>query len=211
MSMKLVQKHFLKGSREFEIVDDAVNVRIKAPFKEEKLTVMLTILNPEPVVNSPFLEFHSRVKCGPLLSLLLDKPNTEEFNAFADELKRRAREEYNAFAGLKAGSKPEGLAGNVYEEPPDFDEPAKNRSAKTGKPVSVANVDSAIQMLKQHLDDAEIEPLLTALEALKENPENESCFDQLVKAFDDLGPRQGAVLTYAPYVSVLLSDDPFGF
>jgi len=211
MSMKLVQKHFLKGSREFEIVDDAVNVRIKTPFKEEKLTVMLTILNPEPVVNSPFLEFHSRVKCGPLLSLLLDKPNTEEFNAFADELKRRAREEYNAFAGLKAGSKPEGLAGNVYEEPPDFDEPAKNRSAKTGKPVSVANVDSAIQMLKQHLDDAEIEPLLTALETLKENPENKSCFDQLVKAFDDLGPRQGAVLTYAPYVSILLSDDPFGF
>ena len=211
MSMKLVQKHFLKGSREFEIVDDAVNVRIKTPFKEEKLTVMLTILNPEPVVNSPFLEFHSRVKCGPLLSLLLDKPNTEEFNAFADELKRRAREEYNAFAGLKAGSKPEGLAGNVYEEPPDFDEPAKNRSSKPGKPVSVANVDSAIQMLKQHLDDAEIEPLLTALETLKENPENKSCFDQLVKAFDDLGPRQGAVLTYAPYVSILLSDDPFGF
>jgi len=211
MSMKLVQKQFLKGSREFEIVDDAVNVHLKTPFKEEKLTVMLTILNPEPVVNSPFLEFHSRVKCGPLLSLLLDKPNSEEFNAFADELKRRAREEYNAFAGLKAGSKPEGLAGNVYEEPPDFDEPAKNRSAKTGKPVSVANVDSAIQMLKQHLDDAEIEPLLTALETLKENPENKSCFDQLVKAFDDLGPRQGAVLTYAPYVSILLSDDPFGF
>ena len=209
--MKLVQKQFLKGSREFEIVDDAVNVHLKTPFKEEKLTVMLTILNPEPVVNSPFLEFHSRVKCGPLLSLLLDKPNSEEFNAFADELKRRAREEYNAFAGLKAGSKPEGLAGNVYEEPPDFDEPAKNRSAKTGKPVSVANVDSAIQMLKQHLDDAEIEPLLTALETLKENPENKSCFDQLVKAFDDLGPRQGAVLTYAPYVSILLSDDPFGF
>jgi len=211
MSMKLVQKHFLKGSREFEIVDDAVNVRIKSPFKEEKITVVLTVLNPEPVVNKPFLEFHSRVKCGPLLSLLLDKPNTEEFNTFVNELKWRAREEYNAFAGLKAGSKPGGLAGNVYEEPPDFDEPAKNRSAKTRKPVSVANVDSAIQMLNQHLDAEEIKPLLTALEALREDPENESCFAQLVKAFDDLGPLQGAVLTYAPYVSVLLSDDPFGF
>ena len=211
MSMKLVQKNFLKGSREFEIVDDAVNVRIKTPFKEEKLTVVLTILNPEPVVNKPFLDFHSRVKCGPLLSLLLDKPNTEEFNAFVNELKRRAREEYNAFAGLKAGAKPEGLPGNVYEEPPDFDEPAKNRSGKTGKPVNVAHVDSAIQMLKQHLDAAEIKALLTALEALKEDPENESCFAHLVKAFDDLGPRQGAVLTYAPYVSILLSDDPFGF
>lgn len=211
MSTKLVQKHFLKGSREFEIVDDAVNVRIKTPFKEEKLTVMLTILNPEPVVNEPFLEFHSRVKCGPLLSLLLDKPNAEEFNVFVNELKRRAREEYNAFAGLKAGAKPEGLPGNVYEEPPEFGETAINRPGKTGKPLSVENLDGAIQMLKQHLDAEDIRPLLTALEALKEDPENESCFDQLVKAFDDLGPRQGAVLTYAPYVSILLSDDPFGF
>jgi len=211
MGMKLVQKSFLKGSREFEIVDDTVNVRIRTPFKEEKLTVVLIVLNPEPVVNRPFLDFHSRVKCGPLLSLLLDKPNTTEFNAFVNELKRRAREEYNVFAGLKAGSRPEGLAANVYEEPPDFDESAKKLSRKTGKPVSIANVDSTIQMLKRYLDAEEIKPLLTALEALKEDPENESCLDQLVKAFDDLGPQQGAVLTYAPYVSVLLSDDPFGY
>ncbi|MCP4769608.1 MAG: hypothetical protein GY875_25535 [Gammaproteobacteria bacterium] len=209
--MKLVQKQLLKGSREFEIVDDAINVRIKTAFKEEKITVVLTVLNPEPIVNRPFLEFHSRVKCGPLLSLLIDKPNTGEFNAFVDELKRRALEEYNAFAGLKSGSKPGGLAGNSYDEPPDFDEPAKNRPAKTDKPISVARVDEAIQMLNQHLDTEEIKPLLTALEALREDPDNKTCFDQLIKAFDDLGPRQGAVLTYAPYVSVLLSDDPFGF
>jgi hypothetical protein len=209
--MKLVQKQFLKGSREFEIVDDAVNVRIRTPFKEEKITVVLTVLNPEPVVNKPFLEFHSRVKCGPLLSLVLDKPDTETFNAFVNELKQRAREEYNAFAGLKAGSRPERLAGNVYEEPPDFDEPAKNRPGKTGKPIVIASVDSAIQMLERHLNAEEIKPLLAALKALGEDPESESCFDQLVKSFDDLGPRQGAVLTYAPYVSVLLSDDPFGY
>ena len=131
--------------------------------------------------------------------------------AFVNELKQRAREEYNAFAGLKAGARPEALAGNVYEEPPDFDEPAKNRPGKTGKPISIASVDSAIQMLERYLDAEEIKPLLTALEALREDPENESCFGQLVKAFDDLGPRQGAVLTYAPYVSILLSDDPFGY
>jgi len=210
-TMKLVQKHFLKGSREFEIVDDAINVRIKSPFKEEKLTVVLTILNPEPVVNKPFLEFHSRVKCGPLLSLLIDKPNTEEFNVFVNELKQRARQEYNAFAGLKNDSLPEGLNGNVYEEPPEFEESGKNRTGKNAKPVSAARVDEAIQMLERHLDDEEIKPLLTALEALKSEPDNESYFGQLVKAFDDLGPRQGAVLTYAPYVSILLSDDPFGF
>jgi hypothetical protein len=161
-------------------------------------------------VNEPFLEFHSRVKCGPLLSLLIDKPNSQEFNVFVNELKQRARQEYNAFAGLKAGSLPEGLAANSYEEPPEFDEPGKNRTGKKVKPVSVANIDIAIQMLERHLDVEEIKPLLIALEALKAEPENESYFGELVKAFDDLGPRQGAVLTYAPYVSVLLSDAPFG-
>ena len=209
--MKLVQKNFLKGSREFEIAEDAVNVRIKSPFKEEKLSVMLAILNPEPVVNKPFLEFHSRVKCGPLLSLLIDKPDSKTFNDFVNELKQRARQEYNAFAGLKAGDQPEGLAANVYQEPSDFDDPGKNRGGNRVKPVNVANIDTSIQMLERHLDAEEIKPLMHALEAIRSEHENESCFAQLVKAFDDLGPRQGAVLTYAPYVSILLSDNPFGY
>ncbi|MBT8373146.1 MAG: hypothetical protein KJO34_19425 [Deltaproteobacteria bacterium] len=209
--MKLVQKQFLKGSREFEIEDDVVSFRIKSPLKEEKMTVDLSILNPEPSVNEPFLEFHSRVKCGPLLSLLIDKPNTQEFNAFVDELKRRARQEYHSFAGLKAGSLPEGMAANVFEEPPEFDESEQVRIETRVKPVRVADIDIAIQMLERHLDVEDIKPLLTALEGLKADPENESCFAQLVEAFDGLGPRQGAVLTYAPYVSILLSDDPFGF
>ena len=209
--MKLVQKQLLKGTREFEIVDDVVNFRLKTPLKEEKLTVDLSILNPEPEVNEPFLDFHSRVKCGPLLSLLIDKPSPQEFNAFVDELKQRARQEYNAFAGLKAGSLPEGMAANVFEEPPEFDESEQVRIEKKVKPIRIADIDVAIQMLEQHLDAEEIKPLLTALVALKAEPENESCFVQLVKAFDDLGPQQGAVLTYAPYISILLSDDPFGY
>ena len=206
MSMKLVQKQFLKGRREFEIVDDVINICIKTPFKEEKVSVVLSVLNPDPVINGLYLEFHSRVQSGPTLSLLLDKPGTEEFNTFVDELKRRAREEFNAFAGLKSGSIPERLAGNVYEEPPEFDCAEKK---PTGKPVSVEDVDISIQMLNQYLNAEEIKPLLTALEALKEDPENDSSFGQLVEAFDNLGPQQGAVLTYAPYVNILLSDDPF--
>lgn len=209
--MKLVQKQFLKGSREFEITDDVVNVRIKSRLKQKELTVDLSMINPEPVVNTPFLEFHSRVKFSPLLSLLIDKPNSQEFKAFVDELKQRARQEYNAFAGLKAGSLPAGMAANVFEEPPEFDEPGPNRIEKMVKPISVESIDSSIQMLEQYLDAEEIKPLLTALEALKAEPESELLFAQLVTAFGDLGPRQGAVLTYAPYVGILLSDDPFGF
>ena len=209
--MKLVQKNFLKDTREFEIADDVVNVRIKSLFKEEKVTVVLAMLNPEAVVNKPFLDFHSRVKCGPLLSLMINKPNAKEYDAFVSELKQRVRQEYNAFAGLKAGSVPEGLNGNVYEAPPEFEEPGKNRIEKNVNPVRVNDVNQAIQMLNQYLGKEEIKPLLNALEALKKDPENESYFDQLAKAFDDLGPQQGAVLTYAPYVGILLSDDPFGY
>ena len=125
--MKLVQKIFLKGSSEFELSDDMIIVSRKKLLKEEKATVMLSILNPEPVVNNDLLEFHSRVKCDPLLSLLIDKPNAREFNIFVNELKFRARQAYNSFAGLKSGATPEGLDTNVYDEPPEFDTPGAVR------------------------------------------------------------------------------------
>tara|TARA_B110000259_G_scaffold86596_2_gene100918 strand:+ start:98 stop:724 length:627 start_codon:yes stop_codon:yes gene_type:complete len=205
MTIKLVQKQFLKASREFEIDNDVINVRIKTLFKEEKITVILTSLNPDPVINGTLLEFHSRVQSGPTLSLLLNKPNPEKFNNFVNELKRQAREEFNSFAGLKSGSKLDRMAGNVYEEPPEFDTPVKKVS---GKSVCVESIDISIQMLNQYLDVKDLGPLIFALEALKKDLKNESCFSQLVNAFADLGPLQGAVLTYAPYVNFLLTDDP---
>lgn len=204
--MKLTQKQFLKGSREFEIIDDTIHVRIKTPLREEKLAIVLAILNPEPVENGQLLEFYSRVKCDPMLSLLIDKPDAATFNVFVDELKKRIREEYGAFAGLKIASRPEGLVGNSYEEPPDFDaHPTRPADTKT-KPVSVDNLDVSINMLEQHLDEEAIQPVLSALKALRDEPDNAARLKQLVNAFDDLGPRQGAVLTYAPYIGILLSE-----
>jgi hypothetical protein len=99
--MKLIQKHLFKGTQEFELRENEIYVRIKTPFQEKKLTVPFEILNPEPVVNNSRLEFHSRVKCGPLLSLYVDKPNPKEFNAFVEAVKEKALREFNAFAGIK--------------------------------------------------------------------------------------------------------------
>ena len=99
--MKLIQRSLIKGTQEFELLEEEVHVRTKTLRKEKERTVTLAILNPEPVINGSRLEFHSRVKCGPLLSFDLDKPNAEEFNAFVDAVKEKALKEYNAFAGIK--------------------------------------------------------------------------------------------------------------
>ena len=209
MTTKLAQKHLFKGTREFEIIDDTVNVRIKSPFgKEETLTVMLTVLNPEPVIGKSLLEFTSRVNNEPLLSLHLAKPNPEEFNAFVNLLKQKAQEEFNAFAGLKSGT-PSALDRNVYEEPPEFDTPDIEHIARKKRHITTEGIENAIHMLSEHVGKEKIGPFLSALETLREDPLNESHLSRMIEEFEALGPSQGAVLTYAPYIGLLLSDDPF--
>ena len=209
MANKLVQKHLFKGTQEFEIVDDTVNVRIKSPFnKEETLTVMLTVLNPEPVINKSALEFTSRVNNEPLLSLYLAKPNAEEFNAFVNLLKQKAQDEFNAFAGLKSGTPP-ALERNVYEEPPEFESPDIKRTSGKNKHIRPEAIEEAVRMLSEHVGKEQIGPFLSALEALRADPLNEAHLSRMIEEFEALGPSQGAVLTYAPYVGILLSGDPF--
>lgn len=209
MNSKLTQKHLFKGSREFEIIDDRVEVRIKQPFKEmQSLSVMLTVLNPEPVIGKSGLDFNSRVNGETLLSLYLGKPNSEEFNAFVGELKQRALEEYNAFAGLKHASQPAALAANGDGEPPEFEEASEQRIDKIAKKVNTARIEEAIQMLKTHLEFRDDTPLVSSLAALHAEPENEAYLINVINAFNELGAQQGAVLTYAPYVGILLYDDP---
>jgi len=209
MSTKLVQKHLFKGTREFEIIDDAVNVRVKAPFnKEETLTVMLTVLNPEPVISKSFVEFTSRVNNEPLLSLHLANPNPEEFNAFVSLIKQRALDAFNAFAGLKSGAA-SGLNGNVHEEPPDFDDPDAAHTAREKRHITAEGIENAANMLSEYVGEEQIGPFLSALKALQADPRNEARLSAMIEEFKALGPRQGAVLTYAPYIGILLSDDPF--
>jgi hypothetical protein len=73
------------------------------------------------------------------------------------------------------------------------------------KPVNVERLDNDINMLKTYIDENGIKPLLDSLETLKAEPGNEAAFQNMMGAFNDLGIQQGAVLTYAPYLKVLLS------
>ncbi|WP_428633948.1 hypothetical protein [Sedimenticola sp.] len=209
--MKLTQKHLFKGIREFELIDDHVNIRCKAPFKdEETLTVMLTVLNPEPVITSSSLDFTSRVNGETLLSLYLGKPNACEFNTFVSTLKQKALDEYQAFAGLKATNPVTAPGGNVFEEPPTFDDPHMDLPSKMNRDINITRLDEAIQMLKQYLNSEEITDFVAVLEALKAEPRNEALQMKVQNAFNELGPSQGAVLTYAPYVGILMSADRVG-
>lgn len=202
----------LKGTTEYEIFDDHIAVRVKSKFGQtdsETLTVTLAVLNPEPVITRTHLEFISRVNGEALLSLALSRPNVTEFNNFVNTLKQRALAEYNAIAGLSVGAEPSPLNGNIYEEPPEFDEisPADISKAKS---VSVEGVENAINMLEKYVNNEEIQPLIAALVALKLAPQDHSKLVEVAAVFNELGSSQGAVLTYAPYITIMLSDDPFG-
>ena len=75
--------------------------------------------------------------------------------------------------------------------------------------VDAGKINASIEGLKAFVGDASIDPLISVLEALKEDPNNESLLLQLSDTFKALGIIQGAVITYAPYISLLLSYDLF--
>ncbi|MGF1615416.1 MAG: hypothetical protein ACFCVA_16330 [Gammaproteobacteria bacterium] len=77
------------------------------------------------------------------------------------------------------------------------------------KTVDPQSIENSIQMLKRHLGDEEITPLLAVLEALAKDPQNATLGEQLSDVFGGLGILQGAVLTYAPCIAIILSDNLF--
>jgi hypothetical protein len=79
----------------------------------------------------------------------------------------------------------------------------------SSKAVDPQSIENSIQMLKQHLGEEEITPLLAVMEALVEDPHNETLVERLSDVFGGLGMLQGAVLTYAPCIAIVLSDNPF--
>ena len=73
-----------------------------------------------------------------------------------------------------------------------------------------AEIDNAIQMLNKYTNEASIKPLISILEALSEDLQNESLLAQLTDTWRNLGVYQGTVLTYVPYFYTLIPDDIFG-
>jgi hypothetical protein len=209
MATRLVQKQFLKGKQEFEILEEVVNVRFKTLLKEKETSVSLRIIDPEPVIEGPYLYFRDSVRRDPVLTLYLNKPNPSEFNAFVDELKQRVMAQ-NAFRGHTSSSVQPPLGGNSFDEPPEDVEPQQVRVTRIRTNINVERVDNDIQMLRQYVNEPEVEPLITALEAIKTDPQSEAHQVRVVEVFNGLGLWQGSVLTYAPYVGILLSDNVFG-
>lgn len=75
--------------------------------------------------------------------------------------------------------------------------------------LQVEDIDTVLQMLNRYLNAQDIKPLLASLETLKTDPQNTAHQEQVADAFHELGPYQGAVLTYAPLLHIFSSDDPF--
>ena len=86
----------------------------------------------------------------------------------------------------------------------------KSSNSKKLQSIKVADIDIALHMLRTYLGTEDINPLLSALETLKTDPQNVAHQEQVMIVFSELGFLQGAALTYAPYLNIFVSDDPFG-
>jgi len=177
MTTRIIQEHPERGSRQFELVDDAIEYRISSPLGEEELTVVLSVLSPEPVVDGSMMYFLSEVNKEALIKLFVDLPDAETFDEFVQTLRQRIKEE--DFGKLSADNR------------------------KTA--ITREQVDTTIRMLETYVDAGSIDDLLLTLRSLSEAPSDHERLDRVVEAFNGLGVQQGAVLSYAPFFNTLLS------
>ena len=76
--------------------------------------------------------------------------------------------------------------------------------------IDVVEIDNAIQMLNKYAKETSLIPLISILEALKQDLHNESLLTQLTDTWRNLGVYQGTVLTYVPNFYTFIPDDIFG-
>ena len=75
--------------------------------------------------------------------------------------------------------------------------------------IDPVKIHDSIEALNKFITDNSITQLISALEALEKDPGNALLLAQVSTALNDIGVMKGAVLTYAPYVWLMLSEDPF--
>ena len=75
--------------------------------------------------------------------------------------------------------------------------------------IDAERIETSIVMLKRYVEEDDIAPLIDVLQSIKAAPRDQALLDQLSEVFDGLGLLQGVVLTYAPYLSTLLSKGLF--
>lgn len=177
MTNKIVQVHPENGTREFELIEDAIEYRIKTQFSDEELSVVLSVLDPEPVVDGAMMYFLSEVNREALVKLFVDLPDKETFKNFVGTVQQRIIEE-------------------------DF---GKLNAANRKSEITSEQVDTTIRMLETNLDSANIKDLLSALGQLSEAPQKREYLENVVDVFNSLGVHQGSVLTYAPFFNTLIS------
>ena len=175
MTSKLVQKHPIKGTREFQLVEDEIQCSIKSPFKTDSLSVLFDVLEPKPIISGSTLSFFSKVNKEPLVELFLNKPDKETFDQFVKELRQKIID--NNFGRFSVGDE--------------------------GLDVDIARLNESIELLQTNVDPTEIKLLLSALEELKTKPDDVECQNNVAEAFNDLGFAQSQVIIYAPYLNFL--------
>ena len=75
--------------------------------------------------------------------------------------------------------------------------------------IDASKIEESIAMLERYIASEELAPLVGVLRELSERPDDEALLARLSEVVDNLGVLQGAVLTYAPAIAGLLSDNPF--
>lgn len=177
MTSILVQKHPIKGSREFQLGDEEIQCNIQSPFKKDSFSVIYNVLDSEPVTSGSTLSFISQVNREPLVEFFLNKPDKETFDPFIRKVRKKIID--NDFGRLR-----------VTEE---------------GVKVDVEKLNYSIEMLKKNVDPTEIKSFLLALVELKTKPDDVKCQNEVADAFNQLGFAQSQVIIHAPYINFIFS------
>lgn len=76
--------------------------------------------------------------------------------------------------------------------------------------IKAVDLEKAILLLNKYAMEDSIKPLITILEALRQDLKNELLLAQLTDTWRNLGIYQGTVLTYVPKFYTWIPDDIFG-